>query len=153
MTSGLPNYRVGMGYDELKVGDEFRTAGVTVTESHIAMFAALSGDWNPLHVNEEFARGTVFKSRIAHGLLTVSLISGPLGMAFSGTALALTEASLRFESPVRAGDTVFCTVKVTDKKDRPEYGGGVVTLEGKTVDQKGRLVLESTFKLIVTRKG
>jgi len=147
-----PRYTVGIGYDELEVGQELRTHGITVSESHIALFAALSGDWNVLHVNEEYAKRTIFGTRVAHGLLTLALMSGPLGMMFSGTAVAFVEASVKFKYPVKAGDTIYSVAKVAAKKDLPQYNGGLITLEGKTYNQEDIVVTEGTFKLIVTNR-
>lgn len=147
-----PRYTVGIGYDEIKIGQEFKTHGVTVTEAHIALFAALSGDWNVLHTNEEFAKRTIFGSRIAHGLLTISLMSGPLGMMFCGTAVAFIEANVKFKYPVKPGDTIYSIVKVIEKKDLPQYNGGLITLDGKIYNQEDTVVVEGIYKLIITNK-
>lgn len=147
-----PRYTIGIGYDELEIGQKLRTQGITITEAHIALFAALSGDWNVLHTNEEFAKRFIFGTRVAHGLLTVSLMSGPLGIMFSGTAVAFVEATVKFKYPVKAGDTIYSTVEVVEKKDLPQYDGGLVTLEGKIFNQDDVLVCEGIYKLIIRRK-
>src|SRR5438552_3812662 len=68
-------------YDELAIGDEATFGGVTVTEAHVVNFASFSGDWNALHMDEEFARAGPFGQRIAHGFLTVGLMNGRVTMA------------------------------------------------------------------------
>lgn len=147
-----PRYVVGLGYDELEVGQELATQGVTVTESHLVLFSSLSGDWNLLHTNEEFAKRWKFKTRIAHGLLTISLVSGQLGMIFSGTAVAFVEAQVKFTQPVKPGDTIYAVFKVAAKRDLPQYNGGLVTLECAVNNQEDVKVAESVLKLIVSNR-
>jgi len=121
-----------------------------VTDAHIAAFAGLSGDFNPLHVDEEYAKGTIFKGRIAHGLLVMSLISGSLGMTFAGTAVAFTEFRARFLKPVRPGDTIRPVAEVIGLKDEPKYNGGRVRLKINVVNQRDEVVAEGEAELIVT---
>jgi len=78
----------------------------TITEADIVMFSGVTGDMNPVHVNEEFAVDTMFKGRIAHGMLTASLISTVLGMKMPGPGCIYLSQDLKFLAPVRAGDTV-----------------------------------------------
>ncbi len=94
--------------------------GKTITDADILMFAGVSGDTNPVHLNEEFAGGTVFKGRIAHGLLTASLISTAIGTKLPGPGAVYVSQTLRFLAPVRAGDTVraIVTVKAIDFEKR-----------------------------------
>jgi 3-hydroxybutyryl-CoA dehydratase len=87
--------------------------GKTITDADILMFAGVSGDTNPVHLNEEFASGTPFKGRIAHGMLTASLISTVLGTKLPGPGCIYVSQTMRFLAPVRAGDTVRAVVTVT----------------------------------------
>ena len=80
--------------------------GKTITDADILMFAGVSGDTNPVHLNEEFALGTAFQGRIAHGMLTASLISTVLGTKLPGPGCIYLSQTLKFLAPVRAGDTV-----------------------------------------------
>ena len=80
--------------------------GKTITDADILMFAGVSGDTNPVHLNEEFACGTAFKGRIAHGMLTASLISTVIGTKLPGPGCIYVAQNLKFMAPVRAGDTV-----------------------------------------------
>jgi len=86
----------------------------TVTEADILMFAGVSGDTNPVHLNEEYARETMFKGRIAHGMLSAALISTVLGTRLPGPGAIYMTQNLRFRAPVRIGDTVTARVTVTE---------------------------------------
>jgi len=88
----------------------------TITEADIMMFAGVSGDTNPVHLNEEFASATPFKGRIAHGMLTASLISTVLGTKLPGPGCVYLSQTMRFLAPVRSGETVraVVTVKAVD---------------------------------------
>lgn len=97
----------------------------TVTEADVVNYAGLSGDFNPVHVNEVFARESQFKGRIAHGMLSAGFISAVLGMHLPGPGAIYVSQSLRFRAPVRIGDTVEATVKVIGL--RPDKG--LATLE------------------------
>lgn len=85
----------------------------TVTEADIVTFAGVTGDTNPLHINQEFARETMFEGRIAHGMLTASLISTVIGTKLPGPGCIYVSQSLKFKAPVRVGDTVTARVSVT----------------------------------------
>lgn len=87
--------------------------GKTITDADILLFAGVSGDTNPVHLNEEFAGATPFKGRIAHGLLSASLISTVIGTKLPGPGCIYVGQTLKFLAPVRAGDTVRAIVTVT----------------------------------------
>lgn len=107
----------------------------TVTETDIVLYSQISGDDNPLHVNEEFARQTVFKGRIAHGMLTCGYISAVLGTKLPGPGCAYLNQNLNFRAPVRIGDTVQTriTVKEIDLEFEPRHlrGGLLDRREGR----------------------
>ena len=107
------------GYDieDLEAGMS-ATFAKTMTEADILLFAAASGDNNAVHINEEFARTTVFKGRIAHGMLSASVISAALAGRLPGPGTVYLGQNLRFKAPVRPGDTVHATVTV--KELQPE---------------------------------
>ncbi len=92
----------------------------TVSERDVELFAEVSGDKNPVHLDEEYAKGTIFKGRIAHGVLSVSYISTVLGMKMPGPGTIFMSASTRFRAPVRIGDTVTatCTVREVNAEKR-----------------------------------
>lgn len=141
----------GKWYDEVAVGDRFAT-GVTVTEAHLVLAAGLFGDFNPLHVNEEFSKGSRFGTRILHGPFTSALVSAPVGMYFSGTAIAYLEHACRFIAPVRPGDTLTSEWTVTDKLDKPRHRGGIVVLKCACTNQGRETVVEADGKILVANR-
>lgn len=86
----------------------------TITEADIVLFSGVTGDMNPVHVNDDFAKDTMFRGRIAHGMLTASLISTVLGMKMPGPGCIYLSQDLKFLAPVRAGDTVAARAIITD---------------------------------------
>lgn len=113
----------------------------TVTEQDVMLFGEVSGDLNPVHFDEEFARKTIFRGRIAHGVLCLSYISTVLGMKMPGPGTIFISANSRFKAPVRIGDTVTttCTVaEVTPEKRRVQFDclckvGDTVVVEGEAL--------------------
>ncbi len=103
----------GYRIEDLEVGMS-ASFGKTITDADILMFAGVSGDTNPVHLNEEFAGGTVFEGRIAHGMLTASLISTAIGTRLPGPGCIYLSQTLRFRAPVRAGDTVTARVTIVE---------------------------------------
>ncbi len=99
--------------DDLKPGMS-ESFTKTVTESDIQKFGEVSGDVNPVHFDEEFAKGTIFKGRIAHGVLSASYISTVLGMKMPGPGTIFMSLTTRFKAPVRIGDTVTATCTVRE---------------------------------------
>ena len=109
----------------------------TITEADILLFAAVSGDTNPLHLDAVHAARTRFGQRVAHGLLTGSLISAVLGTKLPGPGSIFLSQSFKFLKPVHIGDTITATVKVTSiRQDKP-----VITLAAACVNQRGESVL------------
>ncbi|MDW4527338.1 MaoC family dehydratase [Rossellomorea marisflavi] len=121
----------------------------TITESDIVMFAGLSGDFNPVHIDKEYARTTRFKERIAHGMLTSSLLSQLLGVHLPGKGSIYMEQSIRFKSPVYIGDTI--TAKATVQEFNEEKH--VLTLLTECFNQNEKVVLTGTAKMMVPSEG
>ncbi len=103
----------GYALEQIEVGMTASFAK-TITDADILMYAGVSGDTNPVHLNEEFACGTAFKGRIAHGMLTASLISTALGTKLPGPGCVYLSQSMKFLVPVRAGETVRAHVTVRE---------------------------------------
>jgi 3-hydroxybutyryl-CoA dehydratase len=141
----------GKWYDEVAPGERFGTR-VTVTEAHLVLGSGLFGDFNPLHVDEEFARTSMFGTRILHGPFTSALVSAPVGMFFSGTALAYLEHACRFKAPVRPGDTLATEWTVVEKLDKPKHRGGIVVLKAVSKNQKDETVVEADGKILVASR-
>jgi phosphotransacetylase/acyl dehydratase len=130
-------------YDELKVGD---TASIsrTLTQKDIELFAIMSGDVNPAHVDEEFAKSDMFHKIIAHGMWGGALISTVLGTQLPGPGAIYLGQSLRFRRPVGLGDTIVVTAKVAEKNDEKRK----VTLDCQAVNQRGEVVISGTAEVI-----
>lgn len=143
----------GLTFDDFEVNQKFVSHSITVTDAHIVLFAGLSGDFNPLHVDEEFAKKTIFKGRIAHGLLTLSLLSGHLGMLVAGTAIALLGINVKFLSPVRSGDTIHSEAIVKEKRYVEKYQGGIVTFDFIVKNQKEEKVIEGEVSLLISKRS
>jgi 3-hydroxybutyryl-CoA dehydratase len=103
----------GHDIEDLKIGMT-ATFAKTITEADIVLFAGASGDNNAVHINEEFAATTRFKGRIAHGMLTASVISAAIANKLPGPGTIYMKQTLEFKAPVRAGDTVHATVSVRE---------------------------------------
>ncbi len=138
----------GHWYDEVRVGDSF-SRSITITDTHLVLGAGLIGDFNPHHVNDEYAKGSRFGTRILHGTITSALMGAPVGMYFHGTAIAYLEHAARFKAPVRAGDTLTTKWTVVDMQDKSKHGGGVVVLEALCRNQHGVVVAEARGKMLV----
>ena len=127
----LPPAQRGMYFEEFAVGQKIRTTSRTVTEADIVGFAGLSGDFNQIHIDAEFAKTTPYGQRIAHGLAVLSIASG-LGVQtgiMEGTILAFREiVEWKFSLPVFIGDTIHVLIEVLEVKALPRLGGGAVTL-------------------------
>lgn len=120
----------------------------TITEADIILFAGASGDNNAMHINEEFARQTQFKGRIAHGMLTASVISAAIAGRLPGPGTVYLGQSLRFKAPVRPGDTVHATVTVKDLI--PEKGRATLTTVCKVGDT---VVIDGEALVMPTSRG
>ena len=104
---------IGKTIQELKVGDSARFSK-TITESDVYLFAGVTGDFNPAHVNEEYAKGTFFKTRIAHGMLSASLVSTAIGTMLPGPGTVYLRQELNFLAPVKFGDTITAIVEIDE---------------------------------------
>ena len=145
----------GLFFEDFEIGDSIETDGRTVTEADIVMFAGLSGDHYRLHTNEEYAKRTPFGTRIAHGLLVLSIATGlSMQLGFmNGTVEAFMGLEWQFRRPVFIGDTVRVQATVAEKKPMPRLGGGLVTLKVKVVNQKDETVQRGTWTVLIKSKG
>lgn len=129
--------RSGYCIEDLEVGME-AVYSKTITEADILMFCAVSGDTNPVHIDQEFAENSLFKGRIAHGMLSASLLSAVFGTRLPGPGCIYMSQNLRFKAPVRPHDTVVARVKVDEvqrDKKRAKFScsctvGSTVVIEG-----------------------
>lgn len=141
-------------FDDLQVGTEYVSAARTICEADIISFAGLSGDFNPLHIDREFAANTTHGERIAHGLLVLSIISGlstrtTLMLGLAEQMVGLLNLECRFRQATKIGDTIHARLTVAGLRRTSKDGTGVLTLNREAIDQAGRVVMESVWTLLV----
>src|SRR5256885_3159453 len=141
----------GKWFEETKVGAAVGAA-TTVPETRLVLGAGLTGDFNPLHVDETYERGTRMGGRILHGTFTGAIVSAPAGMYFHGTAIAYLEQNCRFKAPVRPGDTLRTTWTIEGREEKPRHGGGIVSMRARCENQDGVLVAEADGKMLVANR-
>ena len=126
---------LGKTIEEIEVGDRAQFAK-TISENDVYLFAGITGDFNPAHVNEEYAKNTFFKTRIAHGILTAGLISAIIGTKLPGPGTIYMKQDLRFLAPVHIGDTISAcaeVIEVIPEKNRVKLKTYCVNQENTTV--------------------
>jgi len=128
---------IGKTFNELEIGDSANFSK-TVTDADIYLFAGVTGDLNPAHIDESYAQGTFFKTRIAHGMLSAGFISAVIGTRLPGPGTVYLHQSLDFLAPVHIGDTVTATVEVVEKQEEKQR----IRLRTTCVNQKGKKVLD-----------
>ena len=144
----------GMYFEEFEVGIEVVSPSRTITEADVVAFAGLSGDYNQLHTDEEFAKGLMFGQRIAHGMLVLSIATGlaaRLGF-IEGTALAFRELTWKFSQPVFFGDTIYIKATCKETKPMPRLGGGVVKFDVRVANQDGKTVQRGEWHLLMASR-
>jgi len=145
----------GLYYEGFHVGQKIVTVGRTIAESDIFTFAGLSGDYNQIHTDAEFAKTTPFGQRVAHGLLGISITSG-LAMrtgVLEGTVIAFREISeWKFSKPIFIGDTIHAIMTVTETKPLPRLNGGSVSIVFDVKNQKDETVMKGTWVVLVASK-
>jgi 3-hydroxybutyryl-CoA dehydratase len=144
----------GMYFEEFEVGYEIVSAGRTITEADIVNFAALTGDWTQIHVNADYAKGTMFGQRVAHGLLGLSYAAGlgaQLGF-IEETVLAFRSLEWKFSAPIFIGDTIHLRAKVKETKELKKLGGGSIVFEMRLLNQEGKIVQKGTWSVLMKSK-
>jgi acyl dehydratase len=146
---------VSLFYEDFEPGRVLDAGARTITESDIAQFAELSGDRNPLHTDEVYARATAFGSRVAHGALGIAVVTGLVSRAgFTRESLvALSGLTWRFRAPVRPGDRVAATLRVAERHDGGRSDRGTVVFAVSVRNQHGELVQEGELREVVRKRG
>jgi len=140
-------------FEDVKVGDEYTSPGRTVTEADIVIFAGLSGDYNVLHTDAEHMKASLFGERIAHGLLGLSIQQGLLDRVVPGQTVGpLASVKWKFKGPIKIGDTIHVLARVAAKRDGEQPASGVVTVEGRVINQRGEVVQEGETDHVVARR-
>lgn len=145
-----------MYFEDFQEHQKFNTKGRTVTETDLVLFSTLTGAYNPLFLDEEFAKTKPFKGRIIPGILTLGLATGltyqlseePFGTGF----IALAGMSFKARAPVRPGDTLTVEVEVAEKT-RTKSDRGAVTLQSFCRNQRNELVMEITTNILVEARS
>ncbi len=144
----------GMYFEEFQIGTEVVTQSRTITEADIVNFAGVSGDYNTIHTDGEYAKSTPFGERIAHGLLGLSVASG-LGMQLGfldGTVIAFTGLEWKFKNPIKIGDTIHMVGTVKQTKAMKAMGGGFIILDTRVLNQRSEIVQQGEWTLLMKSK-
>ena len=150
MTTGRLARPRGLYFEEFAIGDTAESAGRTVTEADIVLFAGLSGDYNLIHTDAEYAKNQLFGQRVAHGLLILSIASGmAVRLGFmEDTVVAFRGLEWKFNAPVFAGDTIRLRVTVEEIKPMPRLGGGLVKFKMEVLNQRDETVNRGTWDIL-----
>lgn len=145
----------GLTWDQFEVGAIYESGERAITEADVVAFASLSGDWNPLHLDEHFARTTPHGKRIAHGLLGLSIASG-LGDRegiLEGTILAFMEMEWRFLAPIFIGDSIRQRRTVQEKRESRQADRGVLKFKVEILNQNNEVVQEGVRTVLLKRRA
>lgn len=141
-------------FEDLTVGDRFTSSGRTITEADVVNFAGLSGDYNALHMDAEYAKTTQFGQRIAHGLLGLVVASGlftktELNSRLHNSLIALLGVDWKFTGPLYIGDTVHLEIEVLSKRNTKKPDRGIVVLLRNVVNQRGEVVQKGEVPMLL----
>jgi acyl dehydratase len=145
----------GRTFDDFMVDEEIASGARTVTEADVVNFACLSGDFQPEHMNDEYARSGPFGERVAHGLLILSMATGLMNQTgiFEGTSIAILEVTTKFLKTVKFGDTIHAIQKIVGKKETSKPDRGVLSTRITVLNQEDQAVLEADLAVLVYRRG
>lgn len=141
----MNNQVIGKKVEELYIGQK-EYMSKTVTEYDVYGFAGITGDLNPAHVNEEYAKDTMFKTRIAHGMLGAGLISAVLGMRLPGPGSIYLGQDIKFKNPVIIGDTITAEAEIAEISDKGKFH--IVKVKTTCYNQKGDVVIDGHATII-----
>ncbi len=141
----------GFYLEDFEVGKCYKSQARTITETDVINFAGLSGDFNPLHTDEEFGKLNMFGKRIAHGMLGPVIMTGmsnQTGM-FAGTTIAFMELSIKYKAPLEIGDTVHLEMTPTELVPSKKPGRGVLKMSANLVNHGGKVICECEWVLMM----
>ena len=142
----------GLYFEEFEIGQRFYSTGRTITENDIVSFAGLSGDYNQIHTDAQYAENTPYGQRIAHGLLVTSVASGLIAQSglIEGTVLAFREINnWKFAKPTYIGDTVHLEVEINGTKALRRLGGGAVEIAVFVKNQNDEVVMKGLWTVLI----
>ena len=142
--------------DDFKIGDIYRTARITVTETHVVNWAGLTGDFYPLHMDKVYAEATQFGERLVHGPMIFALAVGLVAQAGFGEDAVIAWLgvdALRMQAPVKIGDTITTVVEVKEQKPTSNSKKGVQTWLYTVQNQRGETVMSFDYKMMFHMRG
>ena len=146
----------GRYFEDFEVGEEFVTLGKTITEADVVLFAAFSGNHDPLHTDKEFCRqNSPYGEIVAHdtlGMVIQAMLSHDLGITEGTTMLAFLGMTWKFLKPIRIGDTLHVKQIVVDKKETSKRGRGIITIQAQLINQLNEVIQEGTKSILVACK-
>jgi acyl dehydratase len=143
---------VALYYNDLEVGQVFSTPARTVTETDLVSFAMLTGDWNQIHTDKEFAKGTMYGRPVVHGLFGLVMMTGLLERSglFSGSAMAMLDVrDWTFKAPIFVGDTLHATIEIVSKRLTSKGDRGIVDRRFSLVNQRGEVAQVGNLGLMI----
>ena len=143
-------------YEDLTEGQTFTSPARTVTETDLVSFAMLSGDWNPIHTNQEFAQETYYSKRVVHGVFGISMMTGLLDRTglFDGSAIAMLGIrDWTFKGPIFVGDTIHFEMEIVSKRLTSKEDRGIVDRKFKLINQRGETVQEGNIAIMLRLKA
>jgi acyl dehydratase len=146
---------LGLFFEDYEVGQKMITRGRTITEADIVQFGALTGDFNPMHFDDDYMKDHMLGKRVAHGMLTISYAVGQayqLGF-MEQTVLSVRSVEMKFSIPVFVGDTVHVEMAVAELKEASRLGGGIVTMDVRIVNQEDKAVQKGQWTVLVASKS
>ena len=144
-------------FEDIPLDRVFTSTGRTITEADVVLFAGLSADYNPLHVDAHYAAGTPLGGRVAHGLLVLAVTTGlstrlPIYARIGTSVRGLRTVNCSWPQPTRIGDTLYAELKYTDTRPSDDPSLGEATLWRNARNQDGAVVLESQWKVLMLRR-
>jgi acyl dehydratase len=145
---------MGYYFEDVELDQMMVTRGRTITEADLVQFAALTGDYNPMHTDAEYMKTHPMGQRVAHGMLTLSYAVGQIYQLgfMERTVIAFRGLEMKFSLPVFIGDTLHSELKIVEKKEARRLGGGTITAEVKIINQDGKTVQSGTMTLIIASR-
>jgi acyl dehydratase len=135
-------------WEDIEIGDRFRTASRTIGEVQVAQWAGLSGDFNEMHMSATFAEASPFGVRIAHGPIAIAIATGLMNAVWEEGARAALSMSFTFARPVLLGDTVHCEAEAVDKQPSRSGRAGSIAFAIDVVNQRGEVANTGEMRLL-----
>lgn len=144
----------GIYFEDIEIDKEIYTARRTILDCDVINFAGLSGDYNPLHIDDEYAKTNIFGKRIAHGALGIAIMTGQVNQLgiFEGTTIALLEITNKFKNPIMIGSTVHTLIIPRKKIPTKNPSRGIVEYDVLLVSNEGKVLIEANWVLMMARR-